>query len=195
MTHRNPSRIARTWRRLMGREDGNATIEFAILFPGFFLIFMVVFELGMLMTRYMMFDRALDISVREMRLSENRAFTKDQVKQLLCAQTVILANHCMEDVTIELVRLTDVAGTNWTFPSDSAQCRDYGNDVRPVTQFDSPTKSNEVVFVRACMSIEPFFVNAGLGAFLTRNATPDRLNMIAMSAFAVEPNNWAGAGL
>ncbi len=54
MTQRKPSRLVRTWRRLMGREDGNATIEFAIIFPGFFLIFMVIFELGMLMTRYMM---------------------------------------------------------------------------------------------------------------------------------------------
>ncbi|WP_281858227.1 TadE/TadG family type IV pilus assembly protein [Litoreibacter halocynthiae] len=194
MTYRKPSRLVRTWRRLMGREDGNATIEFAILFPAFFLLFMVVFELGLLMTRYMMFDRALDISVREMRLSENRAFTKDQVKQLLCSQTVILANHCMDDLTIELVRLSDVSGASWTFPAEGAQCRDYGNDVIPVTQFDSPTKSNEVVFVRACMSIKPFFEVAGLGAFLTRNSTPDRLNMIAMSAFAVEPNNWVGSG-
>lgn len=194
MTQSKPSRLVRTWRRLMGREDGNATIEFAIIFPGFFLIFMVIFELGMLMTRYMMFDRALDISVREMRLSENRAFTKNQVKQLLCTQTVILNNHCMDDVTIELVRLSDLSGANWTFPSETAQCRDYGNDVIPVTQFDSPTKSNEVVFVRACMSIKPFFESAGLGAFLTRNSTPDRLNMIAMSAFSVEPTNWVGGG-
>ncbi|MEP3347824.1 MAG: TadE/TadG family type IV pilus assembly protein [Litoreibacter sp.] len=188
MSKQNPSRLGRMWKRLMGREDGNATIEFAIIFPGFFLIFMVIFELGLLMTRYMMFDRALDISVREMRLTENRAFTKDQVKQLLCAQTVILANHCVDDVTIELVRITDVIGDDWDFPSETAQCRDYGEDVIPVTRFDSPTESNDVVFVRACMSMKPFFESAGLGAFLTRNTTPDRLNMIAVSAFSVEPN-------
>lgn len=194
MTQQSPSRLVRVWRRLMGREDGNATVEFVIIFPVFFLFFMVIFELGLLMTRYMMFDRALDISVREMRLSENREFTKDQVRTLLCAQTVILNNHCEEDLTIELVRLTDVSGNSWTFPAEDAQCRDYGEDVIPVTQFDSPTKSNEVVFVRACMSMKPFFEAAGLGAFLTRNTTPDRLNMIAVSAFAVEPNNYVEAG-
>jgi len=193
MTHRESSPVVRTWRRLMGREDGNATIEFAILFPAFMLLFSSVFEIGMLMTRYMMFDRALDISVREMRLSENRAFTKDQVKELLCSQTVILRNHCMEDVTIEMVRLADVTGAAWNFPANDEQCRDYANDVVPVTQFDSPTKSNEVVFVRACISIEPFFPTAALGEYLIRD-TSGRLNMIAMSAFAVEPNNWVGSG-
>lgn len=194
MTHPNkPSRLTRAWRRLMGREDGNATIEFAILFPGFMLIFMSTFEIGMLMTRYMMFDRALDISVREMRLSENRAFSQLQVKQLLCAQTVILSEHCLEDVTIELVRLTDQDGAIWEFPANDAQCRDYAQNVVPLTRFDSPTDDNEVVFVRACMSIEPFFPTAALGEYLTRD-TSGRLNMIAMSAFSVEPNNWVGGG-
>ena len=93
MMHRMTSLVGRPLRRILGREDGNATIEFAILFPAFMLIFMSVFEIGMLMTRYMMFDRALDVAVREVRISANREFTQDQVKTLLCSQTVILRNH------------------------------------------------------------------------------------------------------
>ncbi|SFR56079.1 TadE/TadG family type IV pilus assembly protein [Litoreibacter janthinus] len=185
MTHCKPSLLVRSWRTLMGREDGNATIEFAILFPGFMLVFMSIFEIGMLMTRYMMFDRALDVAIREVRLSENRSFTQDQVKQLLCSQTVILRNHCLEDVSLEMVRV-DEDDQNWTFPTGATPCRDYAQNVIPTTTFVTGD-ANDLIFVRACMSIEPFFPTAALGEYLTRDSG-GRLNMIAMSAFSVEPN-------
>lgn len=184
MMHRMTSLMGRPLRRILGREDGNATIEFAILFPAFMLIFMSIFEIGMLMTRYMMFDRALDVAVREVRISANRAFTQDQVKTLLCSQTVILRNHCLEDVTLEMVRL-DGDDQNWSFPSGVTPCRDYAEDVIPATAFETG-EANDILFVRACMSIEPFFPTAALGEYLTRDSS-GRLNMIAMSAFSVEP--------
>ncbi|PTX56703.1 TadE-like protein [Litoreibacter ponti] len=179
-----PRGLRRMWRRLMRREDGNATIEFAILFPAFMLIFMAIFETGMLMTRYMMFDRALDIAVREMRISNNRNFTQAQVKTLLCAQTVILRNHCMEDITLEMVRLQENSN-DWGFPAGQAQCRDRAQQITPVTKFDIGG-NNDIIFVRACMAIEPFFPTASLGAFLTRDSG-GQLNMVALSAFSVEP--------
>jgi len=183
--YRMTSMIGRSWRRMMGREDGNATIEFAILFPAFMLVFMSIFEIGMLMTRYMMFDRALDVAVREVRISETRAFTQDQVKALLCSQTVILRNHCLDDVTLEMVRI-DEDDQDWDFPTGSTPCRNYAEDVIPATAFETG-EANDVMFVRACMSIEPFFPTAALGEYLTRDSS-GRLNMIAMSAFSVEPN-------
>ncbi|EPX80905.1 TadE/TadG family type IV pilus assembly protein [Litoreibacter arenae] len=185
MTHRKRNRPVRFLRSLMGREDGNATIEFAILFPVFMLIFMSIFEIGMLMTRYMMFDRALDVAVRHVRLAEDRSFTQDQVKQLLCSQTVILRNHCLEDLMLEMVRL-DEDDQNWVFPTDATPCRDLSQEVQPATAHVTG-EGNDVIFVRACMSIEPFFPTAALGEYLTRDSA-GRLNMIAMSAFSVEPN-------
>ena len=191
MTHpatpQRRSRLGRAWRRLMGREDGNATVEFAILFPGFMLLFMVVFELGLMMTRYMMFDRALDISVREMRLSVNRNFDENQVKALLCAQTVILNNHCFEDLRLEMVRLAD--SDTWDI-SDDVTCRNtsLSANLQPPTQFDTG-QANDVIFVRACMAMEPFFIDVGLGKFLLRNSSNGKLYMIAKSALSVEPVN------
>ncbi|WP_298257396.1 TadE family protein [uncultured Litoreibacter sp.] len=179
-----PSLFLRSLRRLMGREDGNATIEFAILFPAFMLVFMSIFEIGMLMTRYMMFDRALDVAVREVRISSNRAFTQDQVKQLLCSQTVILRNHCLDDLTLEMVRV-DEDDQNWDFPTGATPCRNHADNVIPATAFDTG-EANDVMFLRACMSIVPFFPTAALGEYLTRDSH-GRLNMIAMSAFSVEP--------
>lgn len=173
-----------TWRRLMRREDGNASLEFAIIFPLFMLIFLSVFEIGMLMTRYMMFDRALDITVREMRLSDNRAFTPDQVKNLLCVNSLIMQNHCLDDIVIEMVRL-DGGDADWAFPTGTAPCRDYNTDVVPATAF-SQGSPNQVVFVRACLAMDPFFPTAALGEFLTRD-TSGKMNMIAQTAFSVEP--------
>lgn len=180
------SGVVRTWRRLMGREDGNATIEFAILFPGFIFLFMVIFELGLMMTRYMMFDRALDLTVREVRLSENRNFDESQVKALLCAQTVILNNHCFEDLRLEMVRL-DGAGDDWDIPTD-VTCRDTSQAVQPATEF-ATGNANDVMYMRACMAMEPFFIDVGLGKFLLRNSSNGKLYMIAKSALSVEPVN------
>lgn len=182
---KKPSVLTRMWHRLMGREDGNATIEFAILFPVFMMFFMVVFELGLLMTRYMMFDRALDITVREMRLSDNRNFNEQDMKNLLCAQTVILANHCQEDLRLEMVRL-DTSDT-WNIPDDIT-CRQVTQTVQPTTEFITG-QANDVMFVRACMAMEPFFVRAGLGEFLMRDSGSGKLFMTAKSALSVEPVN------
>jgi len=55
-------------RDLRRKEDGNATIEFAILFPAFIMIFLSAFESGLLMTRQVLLDRAVDLTVRDIRL-------------------------------------------------------------------------------------------------------------------------------
>lgn len=180
------SRLARTWRRLMGRDDGNASVEFVIIFPFFILAFLSIFELAMIMTRYMMFDRAMDVAVREIRLSENRNFSSDQVKTLICAQTVILRNHCQGDLKLEMMRLDDDEA--WTFGFNDADCRDQPANVAPIREFTTG-QANDILFIRGCMGMEPLFPTLAFGKFLIRNASDDKLYMMASSAISVEPVN------
>ncbi|SDW18766.1 TadE/TadG family type IV pilus assembly protein [Litoreibacter albidus] len=180
------SRMLRLWRRIMGREDGNAAVEFAIIFPIFILAFLSIFELAMIMTRYMMFDRALDVTVRQIRLSENRNFTPLQVKTLLCSQTVILRNHCMDDLRLEMHRLD--ADESWTFGYNDADCHDEPIEIDPVREF-STGEANDVLFIRGCMAMEPLFPTMAFGDFLIRNSSDNKLYMMASSAISVEPVN------
>lgn len=187
MTHSNErSRLCRIWRRLMGREDGNASIEFVIIFPFFILAFLSIFELAMIMTRYMMFDRAMDVAVREIRLSENRNFSPDQVKTLVCAQTVILKNHCFDELKLEMHRLDE--DESWSFGFNDADCRDQPVNVAPIREF-STGEANDILFIRGCMGMDPLFPTLAFGKFLIRNSSDDKLYMMASSAISVEPVN------
>ena len=55
--------------RFARREDANATVEFVIVFPIVIMLFIAAFETSMLLTRQVMLERALDQSVRHLRLT------------------------------------------------------------------------------------------------------------------------------
>ena len=82
-------------------EEGNATIEFVMLFPIIMVLFLSVIEMGLMMTRYMMFERALDLSVREMRLDTEANYTQDSLRDAICTETLI-ARHCRKTLTLEM---------------------------------------------------------------------------------------------
>ena len=54
--------------RALRCEDGAATLEFALSVPVLITIFMASFESGLLMTRSIMLEQAVDITMRELRL-------------------------------------------------------------------------------------------------------------------------------
>lgn len=49
------------------RQDGSATIEFVILFPGLMMLFLMGFEAGYYMVRNVSLERAVDMTVRDVR--------------------------------------------------------------------------------------------------------------------------------
>lgn len=164
-------------------EDGNSTMEFVMVFPVVIVMFMSVVEMGVMMTRYMMFERALDISVRTLRLDTTVNYTQDSIRDAICDETLI-ARHCKSTLTLEMVRL-DADDQNWAFPSSGAVCTNRAEEVQPATTF-TPGLPNDTMYVRACMSVTPMFPWAGLGASMSKDET-GAYNMIAQSAFSVEP--------
>jgi len=86
-----------SWRR----ENGNATIEFALLFPAFVTLFLVVVETGLLLTRGVMLDRAVDMSMRDLRLGTLNPMTHDNLKDDICNNSVIIPN-CVNTLLLEL---------------------------------------------------------------------------------------------
>ena len=182
MTTRKLSKFRRL-ARAFKREDGMATAEFVILFPLFLLMFLSIFEMAMLMTRYMMFERAVDIVVREMRLTSTGAYSHDEMRDRICEETLIV-RHCYDELLLEMTRVDDDE-ENWDFPGPNANCVDRDDPASALKAF-TPGLQNQTMYKRACLVVEPMFPWAGLGASLSLDDSGG-FNMIAQSAYSVEP--------
>ena len=78
--------------KYLRREDGTATVEFVIMFPLIMTVFMSMFEAAVLTTRYTMLERALDITVRGLRLNTGTAPTHAQVRDKICEIILLFFN-------------------------------------------------------------------------------------------------------
>ena len=97
------------FRKFAKKQDGNATIEFVILFPGLMFLFLVGFEAGYYMVRNVSLERAVDIAVRDVRLSNGQIPNLGQFKQNLCAEANIL-DDCEGSVKIDVEPIAKGSG-------------------------------------------------------------------------------------
>mgnify|MGYP000218166242 CR=1 FL=1 len=178
-------------RRLLSRlvrlhrcEDGTSSIEFVLLFPLFMSLFLSSIEMGVVMLRQVMLDRALDIAVRDLRLGAWPNITPEILKSRICDHLGIIAN-CEQEMLLELQA---VSAPDYTLPDPAATCRDRSAEIQPVVSFrDGP--ENELMIVRACVLIDPIIPGSGLGLKMQAN-NRDGFALVATSAYVNEP----GAG-
>ncbi|MHC0054906.1 TadE/TadG family type IV pilus assembly protein [Actibacterium sp. D379-3] len=175
-------RLGRRLRRLLRREDGTATVEFVIMVPIFMLLFVSNFEVSMIMIRQMMLDRGLDLAMRELRLGTWPNPTTAILKQEICSHTAGLISDCENQMMLELI---PVPAASWTLPGPNATCKDRSADLEPATTFDAGAQ-NQLMVVRACVLIDPFFPGTELALMLERNPG-DGMPLAATSGFVNEP--------
>ena len=168
-------------------EDGTASVEFVIMIPAFMTIFMGSFESGLLMTRYVMVERALDITVRDLRLGNFVNPTHGTLKAAICANTVIYPD-CNTSMILELI---PVDQSTWNLPSTDATCVNRSATVQPVTDETviDPGQQNELMLIRVCAVFDPLFPTTGLGLRLNRSQQGGGYALVAASAFVNEPQS------
>lgn len=147
-----PPNIPKTLRRWFRREDGTATIEFVILFPMIMTLFLSAFEVGFFLVRAVLLDRAVDISVRSLRLGTLSPMTSDELKRQICNNALIFPD-CMNAMMVELAPISTTA---WNFPANQITCVQRDEAIQPVVDF-LPGGQNEIMIVRACAILDPFF--------------------------------------
>ncbi|MBV1869088.1 MAG: pilus assembly protein [Marinosulfonomonas sp.] len=174
------NQIRRVLKRRARQESGTATIEFALLFPAFITLFLMVFETGLLLTRGVMLDRGVDISMRELRLGTLNPMTHTNLKSKICANSAIIPD-CMESVTVELLPVD----STWMPLATGPTCVDRTEVIQPVLDF-VPGAANELVLVRVCAIFDPFFPSTGLAAQIRLDAT-GAYALVATSAYVNEP--------
>lgn len=164
-------------------EEGNATVEFAMLFPLMLMVLFASVELGMITFRQIMLDRAMDMTVRDIRLGTGGDMQHDDIRDTICARTSFIDQaSCDVSLKLEMVRLDPF---NWAGIPPEPDCVDSVEEVDPVLTFTNGA-SNDLMYLRACVSIEALFPHWGLGKAI-RKDDDGRLNLFASSAFVQEP--------
>ena len=177
------SSLTKALRRFRKSEKGSTAIEFILVFPAFIALFGGTFEIGLLMTKQMMLEHAMDMSMRAIRLSNGSiVITHDNIRDKICEDALILQD-CQNTLRLEMVR---IPSDTWKMPNPRAGCVDRKEKSEPRVAF-SNRADNDIMFLRACVIIDPILPGGGMAAALTRDASGG-YQMIATSAFSVEPS-------
>lgn len=173
-------KLAKFLRRFRKCEDGNATVEFVIVFPAIVGVMLAAVELTFMTLNHAMLERAVDIVVRDLRLNTGSNPAHDVLKQRICDKAVFIRN-CSTNLKLEMVRQDPFAGI--TLPA-VPDCTDLSEEVKPVRQFENG-QANELMVLRACAKINPIFPSSTLGATLANDE--GQYALTAMSVFVQEP--------
>ena len=173
--------FSRLFRRFRRSEEGSATIEFALTFPAMLFLLLSGIELGFVTLHHAMLERALDVTVREIRLGTGSAPQHDEIKSRICTEAGFI-DDCGTNLRLEMVQVDPF---NWVDIPAETDCTDQSEDVNPVRAFVNGLE-NELMFLRACVKIDPVFPTTGLGKNMVKDGA-GQYALVSMSAFVQEP--------
>ena len=166
---------------LTGDDRGTATVEFVIVFPLIIAVFMSTFEAAMLTAKHTMMERALDLTIRELRLTAATPLSESDVKDRICQETLLIKD-CRDTIVVEMTQINPPV---WTWPATRTACADRINDTLPVVTY-TQAQANRLVLVRLCTIVDPWFPLTGLGLALSKDGSGG-FQMTTASAFVAEP--------
>lgn len=185
--------------RFRAREDGSATVEFVFLFPLFILIFLMGFESGYYMIRNVLLERAVDISVRDIRLGNGRVPSYDIVRDQICENTIIIPD-CRNTIHIYMEEVPIAPGSIAAVAGPARCINRYSED----DQFDGTDYNvggvNTMMIVQVCAVVSPLFPGIGVGLGLQRAELgvdiegyedAGQAAIVATTAFVTEPGTRA----
>ncbi len=169
------------WRKAR-EEDGSATIPFVIFLPFFLTLVISSLEIGMVMMRQVMLERAVDLSVRDLRL-DLWSGDYDQFKDLVCSRASVIPD-CRNVIAVEL---RPVSTITWEPLASGPTCVDRAEEVEAedLPEF-VPGEGDEIMLIRACAKFDPVFPTTGLGLQLPKDNT-GAYALISSTAFVNEP--------
>lgn len=162
-------------------ETGAVAVEFVLVFPVAATMMVMTLEMGFITLRQTLLERGLDMAVREVRLGTGSAPQHDQIKDLVCANSIFI-KYCNDNLRLEMVP-DDVRNFGGLDPVPD--CTDKSVEARPVRQF-TPGQSNELMLMRACLTFDPLFPDALLARTISKDKSAQTV-ITAVTAFVQEP--------
>lgn len=172
--------MAHTCKSFYRKEDGTSTLEFMMVLPAAMFFFAATYESGMIGLRNVMFERAVDVTVRQVRIGAVEDPSHDNLKQMICDAASIIP-ECMTSVKLEMIR-RDIRA--WTPISTQGDCVDREATGDPVISWTTGG-NNELMVLRACALFSPMLPTSAVGA--ASQTAGDEYALVATSSFVVEP--------
>lgn len=173
--------LRQMWQRFRKEDDGASTITFVLFLPLFVLLILSSLEMGRLLFRQVMTERALDLTVRELRLGIWVPTNATELKRRICNYSAGIPN-CMNEMYVDI---QPVSKTTWVPMGNTPTCVDHFLAVQPNSIFQLGT-SNDFMLIRACTKFYPLVPTAGLGFALGKDAS-GAYTIVAASMFVNEP--------
>ncbi|WP_170381593.1 TadE/TadG family type IV pilus assembly protein [Ruegeria atlantica] len=166
--------------RFKKSEEGSLTVEFVIIFPLFLFLILSAVEYSLVTIKQAMLERAVDITVRDIRLSTGETMTHDSIKDAICANATII-DDCSNNLLLEMIEQSAYTGVN--LPIEPT-CVDRSEEVQPVTTFENGPP-NALMILRACAKVDPIFPSSNMGRALVGD--DELIALTATTAFVQEP--------
>ena len=162
------------------RDEASASVEFALCVPLLFFVFASAMDSGLAMLRATLLERAVDMTMRELRLGHFSAPTHELLRTEICEHGIFLSD-CQQALAIEI---TAIDRDSWAMPQGAAQCVNRREDIAPVTELTTG-QQNAIMLVRVCLVQDALFPYTGVGLRMTANG--DGYRLVATSTFVNEP--------
>lgn len=175
------SKLKTCAQRFLGSEDGNASIEFVIVFPVFMLFIISAWESGILATRHVMLERGVDETVREIRIGQMVQPDHDAIAERICEYARIIPD-CKQNLRLEMVSRDP---RNWVNVNNTIACVDREEEGDPVLNFTNGG-NNQLMILRACSLFDPLIPTAGLGRAIPKKSG-GAYALVATSSYVMEP--------
>lgn len=175
-------------RRFTRSEDGTSTIEFVYWFPFFLYVGYSGMDLGLLSYSHANLERALDGTIREVRLNRlpdgETEWTHDLLKEMICERAFI--TNCASELALEMALVDPRAGRDL---DPEPYCLDtpveIGQPARiPIFERGS---SNDLMIVRACVEVTPAWGFSMMADLVKRGSQYGQWQLHATSVFVHEP--------
>lgn len=151
--------IKRAWQRYVASDAGSATVEFAVMFPVVVSLMLMGAESGWVMIQRVSLERAVDLSVRDIRLGRlEYGTTHAEFRTEVCGRANLLAD-CNERLLIEMRRINM---QTWNFPQEPARCIDLSEPITPPPVFTF-AGNEALMLLRVCYLVRPIFPTTRLG--------------------------------
>lgn len=162
-------------------ESGTGTLEFMMVLPAAMFFFAAAYESGQIGLRNVMLERAVDVTVRQVRIGTIIDPTHDSLKEAICDVALIIPD-CLNQMKLEMERKDPRA---WTPLINDRDCIDREETTEPVFNFTTGG-SNDLLVLRACALFDPVLPTSALGIAIAQE-NGGAYALIATSSFVVEP--------
>jgi hypothetical protein len=174
--------------RFLRDETGEATIEFLFIFPILFMLFTASFESSMFMSRFVMFDRAVDLTVRQLRLGTLNRPTHESLKKTIC-QSGMMMETLSDCVTSMKIWMQPINTGNFNMLAPPKTCVDKAQPINtddpPANEFAYGT-DNDIMLMRICLKENPMFPTTAISVKMPVEADGSYV-MLVTTSFVNEP--------